>query len=369
MFNLFELMKKLYSGNYKLLVLFPLALIIAALFFIPKIEFGVEFKGGTLITLMLNEPANQEELAQALANEGLGGKVKVFSTTSGYRAEIELPRSEKLTKADEIKSRFNAQIGTLLELEYNASKNESYMSSYIEKRKEVNNISNEVFTAAGTQTKAEDIENLNVLKKEFGNAYNKVYLDYREEVSTILGKYVSYSSISVQSVSPLLSEHFKGKAFWTVVCSVLLSIIFVFVFFRVAVPSVAVLIGALGDILIALGAMGLFGIPFTLASFAALLMLIGFSLDTDVLLTKRMLKRSGDPAENAADAMSTGVTMSISALIAFGALLALAYATHIPTYYEIAGVAVAGLVGDVFTTWGLNAVLMLWYVKEVVKHE
>jgi len=104
-----------------------------------------------------------------------------------------------------------------------------------------------------------------------------------------------------------------------------------------------------------------------LPSFAALLMLVGFSLDTDVLLTTRLVKRKGDPRENAFDAMKTGMTMSFSAMVAFLVLFAVSMITHIAVYYEISAVALAGLVGDVFATWGLNAVMVLWYKERQSK--
>ena len=143
--------------------------------------------------------------------------------------------------------------------------------------------------------------------------------------------------------------------------SAVLSVILVFAFFKSVPPSIAVLTGALADIIIALGAMGLFQIPLTLPSFAALMMLIGYSLDTDILLTTRILKRKGNPRENAFDAMKTGLTMSGTGMIAFGALFILSLMTHIPTYFEISAVALAGLVGDMFATWGINAVMILHY--------
>ena len=84
----------------------------------------------------------------------------------------------------------------------------------------------------------------------------------------------------------------------------------------------------------------------------------------------RMLKRRGDPREKAHHAMKTGLTMSATAMIAFGGLFLLALLTHIPTYYQISAVALAGLVGDVFATWGINAVLLLWHVeREEKSHE
>jgi preprotein translocase subunit SecF len=148
-----------------------------------------------------------------------------------------------------------------------------------------------------------------------------------------------------------------------VIFAIFLSLILVFLFFRSLPPSIAVVTGAVSDMVIALGAMGALGIPLTLASFAALLMLLGFSLDTDILLTTRMLKRKGDPRENAHDAMKTGLTMSLMAIIAFASLFVLAALTHIPTYYEISAVALAGLVGDIFATWGINGVLILHFVE------
>ena len=53
--------------------------------------------------------------------------------------------------------------------------------------------------------------------------------------------------------------------------------------------------------------------------------------------------------------------MSTTAMVAFLALFVLSMLTHIPTYYEIAAVALAGLVGDLFATWGINAVMVLHY--------
>jgi preprotein translocase subunit SecF len=82
----------------------------------------------------------------------------------------------------------------------------------------------------------------------------------------------------------------------------------------------------------------------------------------------RVLKRKGDLREKAYDAMKTGLTMSIMAIVAFATLFILAYLTHIRTYYEISAVALAGLVGDMFATWGINGVMILWY-SERKEHE
>ncbi|MBU0586011.1 protein translocase subunit SecF, partial [Candidatus Micrarchaeota archaeon] len=70
-------------------------------------------------------------------------------------------------------------------------------------------------------------------------------------------------------------------------------------------------------------------------------------------------KRKGEPRENAFDALKTGVTMSVTAIFAFFILFLIGSYTHISIYSQISSVALAGLVGDIFATWGINAVLLL----------
>ena len=191
---------------------------------------------------------------------------------------------------------------------------------------------------------------------------------YEQAIKNDLSSVVGTPDLSINRVSANLSSRFLEQVVWVVVFSAILAAIVIFFVFRDATPSLLVMVGAASDVVIALGAMGLFGIPFTLPSFAALLMLIGFSLDTDVLLTMRVLKiGEGSARDRVYDAMKTGITMSTTAMLAFIALFVLSTLTHISTYYEISAVALAGLVGDVFATWGINAVLLLHHMDDLEK--
>jgi preprotein translocase subunit SecF len=341
----------------------PLLMILVSLYFIPAIKMGVDFQGGTVITLSLKEKADPSELQASLQEEGLDATVRVFETAVGYRAEIEVPQSPDLVRADKLKEEFNALLPDVAFLEVSALQNSSNTAAYLAKKAELDSIADELFALTGKSRAAMNISGTNDLQKKFTEAYSDVYSSYQESISGPIDRHASYDSISVQTVSPALSTHFIEIATNIVILAIMLSFVLVFFFFRSVVPSIAVLTGALADILIALGAMGLFGIPLTLASFAALLMLLGFSLDTDILLTTRLLKRKGNPRENAYDAMKTGLTMSVMAIIAFSALFILSAVTHIPTYYEISAVALAGLVGDMVATWGINGVLILHHVE------
>ncbi|MBN1169884.1 hypothetical protein JXA56_02575 [Candidatus Micrarchaeota archaeon] len=352
------MLPNIYKRDIRLLSVPPLILIIIALLFIPSIKMGVDFQGGTMVTLSLAGNIDAEELQGRLYEDGLEAHVSVFETSLGYKAEIEVSQSEKLVRAEELKTDFNSRILEVAQLEIFSYQDESRLTEYKEKKSELDAIAKEMFEIAGSGTVA---AGTNELDREFQKAYSLIYSSYEDSILQPINRHVEYTSISVETVSPLLSSKFIGTVIDTVIFSAILSIILVFLFFRSIPPSIAVLTGALADIIIALGAMGLFGIPLTLASFAALLMLIGYSLDTDILLTTRILKRKGDPRENAFDAMKTGLTMSITGLIAFSSLFILSLFTHIPTYYEISAVAITGLVGDMFATWGINAVLVLHY--------
>ncbi len=354
-----SMLPNIYKGDYRRLSILPLLLMAISLFFIPQIDMGVDFQGGTLVTLSLSEAVSAEELQAELQQEGLDAQVSVFETSVGYKAEVEIPQSDKLVRAEELKDEFDGMLLEVSNLELLSYQDSSYLAEFRSKKADIDAVAEEMFSIAGTGSVTTN--STNELERAFSDAYAHTYLSYQESISGPIDKHVKYDSISVDTVSPLLSEKFIGTVIDTVIFSAVLSVILVFLFFRSVPPSIAVLTGALADVVIALGAMGLFGIPLTLASFAALLMLIGYSLDTDILLTTRILKRKGDPRDNAFDAMKTGLTMSVTGIIAFTSLFILSIMTHIPTYYEISGVALAGLVGDMFATWGINGVLILHY--------
>ncbi|HSB47610.1 MAG TPA: hypothetical protein VLD37_06365 [Candidatus Bilamarchaeum sp.] len=357
------MLPNIYKGDYRLLAIIPLALILISLYYISHVKMGVDFQGGTVVTLSLKENVNPEELAGKLQAEGLDANVKVFQTAVGYRAEIEIPQSGDLVKAEDLKNKFNALLPAVIDLEIAGYKNGSKQEEYVQKKAELDSLADEMFMLAGTSRGSLNISGTNDLQKKFGSAYSSVFSAYQKSITEPINRHVEYDSISVQAVSPALSTHFIGVAINVVIIAIVLGLILVFLFFREIAPSIAVLTGAVSDIVIALGAMGFFGIPLTLGSFAALLMLLGFSLDTDILLTSRMLKRKGDPRDNAFDSMKTGMTMSLMAVVAFGSLFILSVLTHIPTYFEISAVALAGIVGDMFATWGINGVIILAYIE------
>lgn len=172
--------------------------------------------------------------------------------------------------------------------------------------------------------------------------------------------------VSYNAIGPILSEEAMTQVYWAMAFAFLFMSITVFIIFREPVPSIAVILAAASDIIISMGGMSLFNIPLSIASVGALLMLIGYSVDTDILLTTRLLKRKeGTLVERAKEAMKTGMTMSITA-IASMVVLYLVTIFLIPeatTLTNIAAVLMIGLVADILTTWFMNLGILRWYVE------
>ncbi|HOI40291.1 MAG TPA: protein translocase subunit SecF [Methanobacterium sp.] len=184
------------------------------------------------------------------------------------------------------------------------------------------------------------------------------------ELSSILEGTGTISSY--RSVGPVLGEEAMTQVYYALAFAFLFMSITVFIIFRDFVPSLAVILAALSDIIIAIGGMSLFGIPLSVASVGAILMLIGYSVDTDILLTTRILKRKeGTITDRAKEAMKTGLTMAAAAIGSMAALyiVVIFLIPSAQTLADIAAVLIMGLVADILATWLMNLGILRWYVE------
>ena len=142
--------------------------------------------------------------------------------------------------------------------------------------------------------------------------------------------------------------------------------VIIFVLFRTFVPSIAVVISAFSDIVIPVALMNVLGIELTLGAVAALLMLIGYSVDSDVLLNNHVLRRRGDFYESTYRAMRTGVSMTLTSIAAMAVMTVAATALGIPLLPSVGLILVFGLATDLMNTYMLNLSLLRWYKYEGV---
>jgi preprotein translocase subunit SecF len=196
-----------------------------------------------------------------------------------------------------------------------------------------------------------------------------------EKIDEALKKYFNVDDLnelqySQKQIGASLSKNFWNQGFKAIGFAFLFMAIVVYVVFRTPVPSGAVVLAAISDIIMAVGGMSLFGIPVSTATVAALLMLLGYSVDTDIMLTTRVLKRRmGSLDERIKSAMKTGVTMSITTIIAMLVLyLVVCYIVPAAEILKnISAVILFGLTADLMTTWLTNVGILKYYVLEYKK--
>jgi len=167
---------------------------------------------------------------------------------------------------------------------------------------------------------------------------------------------------SVQTIGTSLGTAFWSQAQLGIIFAFIAMGVIVFLLFRKLVPSALIITCAAFDIITALAFMQVFGVQFSLASLAAILMLIGYSVDTDIMLTTRLLKETDSPfAERFRRSLKTGLTETITSIVAVSALLLSAIS---PVLSEIAAVLLIGLFADIVYTWTMNSVLLRWYMDK-----
>jgi preprotein translocase subunit SecF len=132
-------------------------------------------------------------------------------------------------------------------------------------------------------------------------------------------------------------------------------------YFRKPLPTVAILVSTTYDLLIIFGFMALTGMHLSLATIAAVLMIIGYSVDTNILLTNKILReRDGDLFERINRGLKTGLTMSASTISVLLALFLVGGAYSI-VLRQISTILLVGLLADIPNTWLLNANILTWH--------
>ncbi|ASI13462.1 preprotein translocase subunit SecF [Candidatus Mancarchaeum acidiphilum] len=369
--------------NYKLYIIVPLILLLISLFFIPKIILDTSLTGGTTVQFSTANSINVKSLTSsidalipgttvtvskigglnhisliALPNKSItSGQAELLNLTSlysnysSYSADIAIIRGNltaspgNVTDENQLVNYTGKLSSTISSMDSTLDLELHYFSPFITPSSYIFNSTN--------ATSMIDIGR---------NADSNASSAYQSGLIAKIRSVIPFSTYSYDSVTPTLGAYFLSKVIDIIIAAFIIVAIVVFIIFRTPIPSFAIVFGAANDMIIALGAMGLFHIELGVASVGGLLMLIGYAIDTEVLSSVRVLKRTdGTNEERAFQSMKTGLTMTGAAIITFGILFIVSYIAFVPTYIEISGVVLFGLIGDIFTAWLGNTAMVLWY--------
>ncbi|MBP2132801.1 preprotein translocase subunit SecF [Methanomicrobium sp. W14] len=213
---------------------------------------------------------------------------------------------------------------------------------------------------------------LKSIGESINNGYYIVfdYLDddsFKDLTEHVLEK---YPDAKVDQIGETFGKTLQTQALWAIFIAFILMAVVVFFAFRNFVPSVAVVLSAFSDIVITASIMDVLGITLSLGTTAALLMLIGYSVDSDILLTTRLLKRQGKLDDKMSGAFRTGVIMTTTTITAVAAMFIVTAIGQVTIIRDMSAVLLIGLFVDLMNTWMLNAGLLKHYIlkSKGVKH-
>lgn len=186
-------------------------------------------------------------------------------------------------------------------------------------------------------------------------------VDYNNIISKLKDVGYDTSNWSVQRMGAVLGKAFLSQSIYVLFIAFIFMVATIFYLFRAALPSTFIVFSGAIDIFEAFVFSQLLGIPLSIATFTGLLLLIGYSVDTNILLTTRVLRsETGAVMDRIKLAFKTGMTMIATSIVA---VLVLFFISGSQMIMHIAAVLVIGLFCDIINTWLTNASLIQIYAK------
>jgi len=168
---------------------------------------------------------------------------------------------------------------------------------------------------------------------------------------------ISENQVIVYNMGSILTGLSKRQARNALMVAPFLMALVIFLNFRSLRTSGSILGTVWLNVFDALGCMSLVGVELSIGSMAGLLMLLGYSDDTNNLLVTAVEKGvGGTPRERAAAAMRTGLLVNGTTFLT---LLFVNLLSTSPLVDELTFPLLVGMIFDVVNTWFLNAALTL----------
>lgn len=173
---------------------------------------------------------------------------------------------------------------------------------------------------------------------------------------------IDSNQINTETIGSALGDSFFKETVRAIIIAFIFMGLVVFAYFRTFIPSIAVIGAALSDIIITLAIIDWMGMKLSTGGIAAFLMLIGYSVDTDILLSAKMVKNKvGKVTDRVYEAMRTGLTMTFTTMVAITVALIFSQSEIIT---QIMTVLLIGLIVDLVNTWIQNVAILRWYLEE-----
>lgn len=330
---------KFYDKNYKKFLIIPALLILASVIYLSvytatngmPINPDVTLTGGTTYTIETNYSASDME--QKLGEIFEDFDVQSISDNAGNQLQLIITSPEE--SSDAIKSEVEDILGFKLTVE-NSSKEQTDSS-----------LSSEFY-------------------KQLLVAIILAFFWMAAAVFIIFSKGGKRKFWVI--IANLVFAIFLGNFFlrWNPILGLIVflafAVGFIYTYIKNSVPAFAVMLSAFADIAMTLALVDLIGMKISTAGIVAFLMLIGYSVDSDIMLTSRILRKKETTNEAIKGAFKTGTTMTFTSIIAVGIALIVVY-PFASVLNQIFTILLIGLSFDLVNTWITNASILKWYME------
>jgi len=188
-----------------------------------------------------------------------------------------------------------------------------------------------------------------------------------EDITSLINQTLPGADYDIRNVGPSMGDSFMESAKKAVIISFILMGIILAAIFRQPIVAFTVILSGFLNVYEASALMTVFGIKLSPHTIGALLMLMGWSVDSEVLFDSKIFKEQGGTSiGKALEAMKTAMTMSAAV---FAILIALYFVSSSKMVKEIALVLFFGATFDVINTWFQSLSTVLWFVESKEKKE
>jgi len=178
-------------------------------------------------------------------------------------------------------------------------------------------------------------------------------------IETFINDKLVEENISFGLQGSVIGDNFVKESSWLFVIGFLLIFAVSYIFFKEFIPALTINISTLADIIGILSVFNLMGIKIGSVTIGALLMIIGYSSDSDILLASSIFKKKdGDLKERLGSSIKTQFTMNLTALVTFVIMFAL---SSVDAIKQISLVLMIGIFFDLINTWLASASIQRLY--------
>ena len=335
---LLPLIKDFYDTKYKTLLIIPFVILLLSLILIGAqiaitgyfVRKDVSLKGGLTLTIPSDQAIDVEELELYLGLELPQSDISVRSLKSaGKQVGIIIDGAD--VESDDILTALEPKIGKLSKDDYSVE----FMGSSL----------GESF---------------------FKEIIKAIYVSF-----LFMGIVVFWyfgTDLKLKSLGTFLTllvgilMFFGNTSLTKDIIAYIIGIAIIVLYIKTSAPSFMVIFNVFCDLIVSLAIVNLMGIKLSTAGIAAFLMIIGYSVDTNILLSTKLIKRKeGSISERLFNAMKTGLTMTLTTLVAV--LVALIF-TQSDVIRQIMVILLVGLFVDMLYTWIQNVGILRLYLEK-----